>query len=243
MRSTAAGAVGSSVGQIAKILGCRTVGIAGGPEKVALCREVHGIEVRHGTLADAAFPDAFAEVVSYRQVLEHVHEPVDELREARVSIASGMMSTQGEDYTSLETIRHMVASGMGITVLPPSVNESDHDFAAVEGAIRFGLDAVKGVGAGAVDAIIEARGEDGDFESLFDFIPPALKFAGKMDLPPPLSEKALLEHLGELAGEPLRLEANPVAKEILLGCGLREEPIHHNRVTGQLEESQIGVGT
>ena len=37
--STAAGAVGSAVGQIAKIIGCRTVGVAGGPEKVALCRE------------------------------------------------------------------------------------------------------------------------------------------------------------------------------------------------------------
>lgn len=35
--STAAGAVGSCVGQIAKIKGCRTVGIAGGPDKVRLC--------------------------------------------------------------------------------------------------------------------------------------------------------------------------------------------------------------
>jgi NADPH-dependent curcumin reductase CurA len=37
--STAAGAVGSCVGQIAKIMGCRTVGISGGPEKTRLCRE------------------------------------------------------------------------------------------------------------------------------------------------------------------------------------------------------------
>lgn len=37
--STAAGAVGSCVGQIAKIKGCRTVGIAGGPDKVAICRD------------------------------------------------------------------------------------------------------------------------------------------------------------------------------------------------------------
>lgn len=37
--STAAGAVGSCVGQIAKIKGCRTVGIAGGPEKVGMCRD------------------------------------------------------------------------------------------------------------------------------------------------------------------------------------------------------------
>ncbi len=37
--STAAGAVGSCVGQIAKIKACRTVGIAGGPDKARMCRE------------------------------------------------------------------------------------------------------------------------------------------------------------------------------------------------------------
>lgn len=42
--STAAGAVGSCVGQIAKIKGCRTVGIAGGPEKVRQCLEHFGYD-------------------------------------------------------------------------------------------------------------------------------------------------------------------------------------------------------
>ena len=42
--STAAGAVGACVGQIAKIHGCRTVGIAGGAQKVALCREAFGYD-------------------------------------------------------------------------------------------------------------------------------------------------------------------------------------------------------
>jgi NADPH-dependent curcumin reductase CurA len=42
--STAAGAVGSAVGQIAKISGCRTVGIAGGSAKVAQCRELFGYD-------------------------------------------------------------------------------------------------------------------------------------------------------------------------------------------------------
>lgn len=62
--STAAGAVGSTVGQIAKILGCRTVGIAGGAEKVRLCREEFGydaaIDYRAPGLIDAlteATPD------------------------------------------------------------------------------------------------------------------------------------------------------------------------------------------
>ena len=42
--STAAGSVGSCVGQIAGISGCRTVGIAGGPGKTALCREAFGFD-------------------------------------------------------------------------------------------------------------------------------------------------------------------------------------------------------
>jgi NADPH-dependent curcumin reductase CurA len=42
--STAAGAVGSCVGQIAKIKGCRTVGITGGSEKVRICREEFGYD-------------------------------------------------------------------------------------------------------------------------------------------------------------------------------------------------------
>ena len=42
--STAAGAVGSAVGQIAKILGCRTVGITGGPEKVEQCKSLFGYD-------------------------------------------------------------------------------------------------------------------------------------------------------------------------------------------------------
>jgi DNA polymerase-3 subunit alpha len=57
---------------------------------------------------------------------------------------------------------------MGIQVLPPDVNESDHEFVVVEGNIRFGLDAVKNVGAAAVDAILKARA-DGPFDSIWDF--------------------------------------------------------------------------
>jgi DNA polymerase III subunit alpha len=58
---------------------------------------------------------------------------------------------------------------MGIAILPPDVNLSDHEFVVVEGNIRFGLDAVKGVGYQAVEAIKRAREEKGPFTSLFDF--------------------------------------------------------------------------
>jgi DNA polymerase-3 subunit alpha len=61
------------------------------------------------------------------------------------------------------------AEQMGISILPPDVNLSDHEFVVVHGNIRFGLDAVKGVGYAAVEAIKRAREEKGPFLTLFDF--------------------------------------------------------------------------
>ncbi len=84
------------------------------------------------------------------------------------------------------------ARAMGVTVLPPDVNESDIDFKVVythpEGnrrpgrnergpvakdkcgpQIRFGLGAVRGLGGAALEALLEARKEGGPFKDLFDF--------------------------------------------------------------------------
>jgi DNA polymerase III subunit alpha len=58
---------------------------------------------------------------------------------------------------------------LGIEVLPPDVNESQIDFAVVGGKIRFGLNAVKGVGELACRTIVGAREEGGPFESIWDF--------------------------------------------------------------------------
>jgi DNA polymerase-3 subunit alpha len=57
---------------------------------------------------------------------------------------------------------------MGLAVLPPDVNESDLDFAITPKGIRFGLGAVKNVGEGAVEGLIEARRAGGPFRSLDD---------------------------------------------------------------------------
>jgi DNA polymerase-3 subunit alpha len=61
------------------------------------------------------------------------------------------------------------AEQMGISILPPDVNLSDHEFVVVGTNIRFGLDAVKGVGYQAVEAIKKAREEGGPFKDLWDF--------------------------------------------------------------------------
>lgn len=56
-----------------------------------------------------------------------------------------------------------------IDVLPPDINESQGVFSVSEGRIRFGLTAVKGVGEGPIEAIIEERDAGGPFSSIFEF--------------------------------------------------------------------------
>jgi len=59
--------------------------------------------------------------------------------------------------------------GMDIHVLPPDINQSRKIFRAYENCIRFGLAAVKNVGEGAIESIIECRTEKGAFKSFEDF--------------------------------------------------------------------------
>ena len=58
---------------------------------------------------------------------------------------------------------------MGIQVLPPDINESGLRFTPVKGAIRYGLAGIKGVGAGAVEALVREREAHGPFKGLVDF--------------------------------------------------------------------------
>tara|TARA_B100001765_G_C19497024_1_gene337150 strand:- start:865 stop:2007 length:1143 start_codon:yes stop_codon:yes gene_type:complete len=58
---------------------------------------------------------------------------------------------------------------MGLEVLGPDVNESYYKFAVnQDGAVRFGMGAIKGVGRGAVETIVENRKKEGHFRSVFD---------------------------------------------------------------------------
>ena len=57
----------------------------------------------------------------------------------------------------------------GIALLPPDVNQSEADFAAMPDGIRFGLAAVKGVGRGFALQVLREREEKGPFTSLSDF--------------------------------------------------------------------------
>ncbi len=81
------------------------------------------------------------------------------------------LMTADSDDTDRLAIEIAECRKMGIQVLGPDVNESYRNFAIVphENKIRFGLLAVKAVGGGAVDAVLDARKADGKFKSVLDF--------------------------------------------------------------------------
>lgn len=84
--------------------------------------------------------------------------------------------TSDWDDTDRLAIEISECKHMGLTVLQPDVNESYHEFSVVphdEGEtpqIRFGMDAIKNVGHGAVAEILRARDEGGPFVSIADFV-------------------------------------------------------------------------
>ncbi|MEN9700217.1 MAG: hypothetical protein RLZZ301_1415 [Bacteroidota bacterium] len=83
--------------------------------------------------------------------------------EYMASVLSNNMSDIKQVSFFMEECRRM-----GIPVLGPDINESSFTFSVNQvGAIRFGLGAIKGLGSGPVEAIIEER-KNGPFQSIFD---------------------------------------------------------------------------
>lgn len=58
---------------------------------------------------------------------------------------------------------------MGIAVDPPNINTAEGRFSVKEGRIQYGMSAIKGVGSGAIEQIVEERDTNGSFSSIFDF--------------------------------------------------------------------------
>ena len=98
-------------------------------------------------------------LISYRTAYLKANYPAEYM----AAVISSVMNTK--DKVPFFVNR---CAEMGIDVLPPDVNSSDHSFVVSENAIRFGLDAVKNVGHQAVEAILRARDEK-PIESIWDF--------------------------------------------------------------------------
>ncbi len=76
------------------------------------------------------------------------------------------------DMSDLTKVTKHIQEGrrMGIPVLPPDINESENTFVAREQGIRFALVAIKGIGAGVVELIVQERKKNGKYASLHDFL-------------------------------------------------------------------------
>jgi DNA polymerase III subunit alpha len=99
-------------------------------------------------------------LIAYRTAYLKANYPAEYM----AALISSVMSTK--DKVPFFVNR---CESMGIEVLPPDVNSSDHGFVVSGNSIRFGLDAVKNVGHQAVQAIIESREAAGPFGSIWDF--------------------------------------------------------------------------
>lgn len=64
----------------------------------------------------------------------------------------------------------LVCRQMGIKILPPDINVGTYGFSTDNGAIRYGLSAIKSVGRPVIEALVRERGENGEYRSLKDFI-------------------------------------------------------------------------
>ncbi len=97
-------------------------------------------------------------IVAYQTAYLKAHYPAE-------FMAAAMTNEMGDTKklaVVLEEARHL-----GLEMLPPSVNHSQAHFTVENGKIRFGLGAIKGVGMGAIEALIKARDAGGPFTSLF----------------------------------------------------------------------------
>ncbi len=86
--------------------------------------------------------------------------------------AEWMAALMTHDSKDTERVADCIAESrrLGISILPPDVNESKTTFLARNDTIRFALSAVKGMGESAVEAIFNERARGGDFADLIDFI-------------------------------------------------------------------------
>lgn len=99
-------------------------------------------------------------MISYQTAYLKAHYPSE--------FMAALLTSEKDDRDKI--IKHIAGcKDMGIRVLPPDINESHRDFSVSGDQIRFGLSAVKNVGVGAIDTLIDARERLGKFRSFHHF--------------------------------------------------------------------------
>jgi DNA polymerase-3 subunit alpha len=100
-------------------------------------------------------------LLSYQTGWLKAHEPA--------SYMAAVLSADMDHTDKVVGLLYDCRKEVGLTILPPHVNLSDYEFAVVDDrTIRYGLGAIKGVGRGAVEAIVGERRRNGDYASLED---------------------------------------------------------------------------
>lgn len=99
-------------------------------------------------------------LISYQTAYLKAHYPIE-------FMTALLTSEMGNTNKVVKYIEE--AKKMGISIKPPSVNESFSEFTCVGNQILFGLAAVKNVGSTAIESIIQSRKDEGVFQSFFDF--------------------------------------------------------------------------
>ena len=100
-------------------------------------------------------------VVSYQTAFLKYYYPVEFMAALMTSVIE--MPTKVAEYIQ-------VCRQMNIKILPPDVNRGAYGFSVDNGAIRYGLSAIKSVGRPVINALVEEREKNGTYRSLKDFI-------------------------------------------------------------------------
>ena len=98
-------------------------------------------------------------IIAYQTAYLKCHYPL----EFMAALMTSVMGSQSKLALYIQDCKEH-----GIALLPPSVNRSHMGFSVENGSIRYGLNAVKNVGRGIIEAIVSSRGERG-FKGFFDF--------------------------------------------------------------------------
>lgn len=100
-------------------------------------------------------------VISYQTAYLKCYHPI----EFMAALMTSVIDNAGKVSEYIFTCRQM-----GITILPPDINQGERDFSASEGTIRYALSAIKGIGRPVIDAIVAERKAGGEYYSLENFI-------------------------------------------------------------------------
>lgn len=100
-------------------------------------------------------------VISYWTAYLKAHHPAEYM--------AALLTSVGDDKDKLAMYLNECRK-MGITVLPPDVNESSVNFTPVGTDIRFGMAAIRNVGVNVVEAMVSAREAEGAFTSFKDYL-------------------------------------------------------------------------